>query len=36
MLVQIRDQVALSSLSIVNLRAYLTARGWNKEGPWGE
>lgn len=34
--VQIRDRAALSSLSIVSLRAYLVARGWSNEGQWGE
>lgn len=36
MIVQIRDRAALSSLSIVSLRAYLASRGWNNEGQWGE
>ena len=36
MLVQIRDRVALSSLSIVSLRSYLNSRGWSNEGPWGK
>ena len=36
MIVQIRDRAALSSLSIVNLRAYLVSRGWRNEGQWGE
>ena len=36
MLVQIRDRTALSSLSIVSLRSYLTSRDWNNEGPWGK
>ena len=36
MIVQIRDRGALSSLSIVSLRAYLNARGWRDEGTWGE
>ena len=36
MIVQIRDRAALSSLSIVSLRAYLVSRGWNNEGQWGE
>ena len=36
MLVQIRDRTALSSLSIVSLRSYLTSRDWKNEGPWGK
>ena len=36
MLVQILDRSALSSLSIVGLRSYLTSREWNNEGPWGK
>lgn len=35
MQVQIRDRSALSSLSVVSLRAYLESRGWKNEGPWG-
>ena len=35
MLVQIQDQIALSSLSILSLRSYLVARGWESEGAWG-
>lgn len=35
MLVQIRDRAALSSLSIVNLRSYLSSHGWRNEGSWG-
>ena len=35
MLVQIRDLKALSSVSIMNLRAYLNARGWEDSGRWG-
>ena len=35
MKVQIRDRAALSSLSIVSLRAYLKTREWKDEGPWG-
>ena len=35
MLVQIQDQIALSSLSILSLRSYLTSRGWKSEGTWG-
>ena len=35
MLVQIQDRTALSSLSIVSLKAYLKSRGWNDAGPWG-
>ena len=36
MLVQIQDRVALSSLSIVSLRAYLDSRGWTDDGTWGD
>ena len=36
MLVQIQDQAALSSLSIVSLRAYLKSRNWADGGAWGE
>ena len=36
MLVQIQDRVALDSLSIVSVRAYLDSRGWTDEGIWGE
>lgn len=36
MIVQIRDRAALSSLSLVSLRAYLVSREWNNEGQWGE
>ena len=36
MLVQIRDRKALSSLSLVGLRAYLEARGWENQGDWGK
>ena len=36
MIVQIRDRGALSSLSIVSLRAYLNSRGWRDVGTWGE
>ena len=36
MLVQIQDRVALSSLSIVSLRAYLDSHGWTDEGTWGD
>ena len=36
MIVQIRDRVALSSISIVTLRAYLGGRGWHNQGRWGE
>ena len=36
MIVQIRDRDALSSLSIISLRAYLVSAGWNNQGPWGE
>ena len=34
MKVEIRDQVALSSLSLAGLRAYLKSRGWLDEGAW--
>ena len=36
MLVQIRDRAALSSLSLLSLRAYLHSHGWNNAGNWGE
>ena len=36
MIVQIRDRDALSSISIVSLRAYLNSRGWTDTGIWGE
>ena len=36
MKVQIRDRAALSSISIVSLRAYLNSRGWADVGKWGE
>ena len=36
MRVQIRDRDALSSISIANMRAYLTAAGWEDTGRWGE
>ena len=36
MIVQIRDRAALSSLSLVSLRAYLVSREWKNEGQWGE
>ena len=36
MIVQIRDRDALSSISIVSLRAYLRSRGWTDAGTWGE
>lgn len=36
MLVQIRDSAALSSISIVSLRAYLNSREWADAGVWGE
>ena len=36
MLVQIQDRAALSSLSIVSIKAYLGSRDWNDAGPWGE
>lgn len=35
MKVQIRDRKALSSLSLLSLRAYLKSRGWVDEGEWG-
>ncbi len=35
MLVQIQDRTALSSLSILSLRSYLSSRGWKNQGPWG-
>ena len=35
MKVQIRDRDALSSVSIVSLRAYLNARAWIDTGSWG-
>ena len=36
MIVQIRDREALSSISIVNIRAYLNSHGWTDAGTWGE
>ena len=36
MRVQIRDRDALSSISIANMRAYLTAAGWEDTRRWGE
>ncbi len=36
MLVQIRDLKALESLSLVNIRAYLTSREWQSTGRWGQ
>ena len=36
MIVQIRDRDALSSISIVSLRAYLNSRDWTDAGIWGE
>ena len=36
MIVQIQDFAALSSISIVHLRAYLNARGWINQGTWGD
>lgn len=36
MLVQILDSAALSSISIVSLRAYLNSREWTDAGVWGE
>ena len=35
MLVQIRDDRLLSSLTIRSLTTYLVGRGWANEGPWG-
>jgi hypothetical protein len=35
MLVQIQDRPALTSLSLVTLRAYLETHGWRNIGPWG-
>ena len=35
MKVEIRDREALSSLSLLSLRAYLKSRGWVDEGEWG-
>lgn len=34
--VQIQDRAALSSLDVVNLRAYLDSMGWRNLGQWGE
>ena len=36
MIVQILDQDALSSIPIVNIRAYLKSRYWTDQGLWGE
>lgn len=36
MIVLIRDIDALSSVSIANMRAYLTSGGWDDTGRWGE
>lgn len=36
MRVQIRDQAAMASLPIVNIRAYLNSNGWTYVGVWGE
>ena len=36
MKVEIRDREALSSLSLLSLRAYLKFRGWVDEGEWGK
>ncbi len=36
MLVQIQDSAAVSSLSIVSLRAYLDSHDWKDQGAWGE
>lgn len=35
MKVQIRDAKALSTLSIISLRSYLTSKDWRNEGAWG-
>lgn len=35
MKVEIRDREALSSLTILSVRAYLNSRGWVAEGEWG-
>ena len=35
MLVQIQDRHALSSLSLLSLRAYLQYNDWTDQGPWG-
>ncbi len=35
MLVTIRDRVALESLSVLGVRAYLSSRDWVGDGPWG-
>ena len=35
MLVQIRDQRALASLSVVSLTSYLNSHGWSNIGAWG-
>ncbi|MCY4556994.1 MAG: hypothetical protein OXF79_11565 [Chloroflexi bacterium] len=35
MIVEIRDTAALSSLTTLNLRAYLQSRDWNNVGRWG-
>lgn len=34
--VEIKDAAALSSISIMSLRAYLVSRGWTDLGRWGE
>ena len=36
MKVQIKDREALSTLTTLNLRAYLKSRGWADAGQWGE
>ena len=36
MLVQVQDAVALSSLSVVSLRAYLNSSGWTDADAWGD
>ena len=36
MIVQMRDRVALSSVSIASMRAYLGSRGWTDQGVWGK
>lgn len=35
MRVQIRDRDALAQLALVDVRAYLTAHGWQAKGPYG-
>ena len=36
MKVEIRDQDALTSLTMLNVRSYLQSRGWIDDGRWGE